>query len=482
MRLIYFDIDTLRADHLGAYGYHRDTSPNIDALAARGVRFDQMYASDTPCLPSRTALFSGRFGITNGVVNHGGARADPFPEGRDRGLRTELGLTAFPSLMRAVGMRTITVSTFGERHSAYHWYAGFNEIYNLGSGGRETADEVATVAIDWLRRHGKATDWFLHVHLWDPHIPYRTPESFGDPFAAVDPPGWLTEEVRRTHWGLPGPHSAQEVLGFGPSAWADSYRRQPHQIDSLDQVRRMFDGYDTAVRYADEHVGRVLDEIVTLGLLDETAVMVSSDHGETLGELGIYCDHQTADLHTHRLPLILAFPGVVGGRSDTALRYQVDAAATILQLLGADAPERWDGKGFADELHRQESHGRDYLVLSHAAWTSQRSVRFAQWLCIRTYESAFHAFPEVLLFDVVSDPHEQHDQAAERPDVVDHCLALLGEWQADAMLRSRSGVDPMATVVAEGGGWYARGKGAEYTERLRQTGRGEWAARLGPTP
>jgi choline-sulfatase len=88
MRIIYFDIDTLRADHLGCYGYERPTSPAIDAVAADGVRFTNVYASDLPCLPSRTALSTGRLGIHNGVAGHGGTAAALFPEGRDRGFRS----------------------------------------------------------------------------------------------------------------------------------------------------------------------------------------------------------------------------------------------------------------------------------------------------------------------------------------------------------------------------------------------------------
>ena len=76
MRILYIDIDTLRADHLGCAGYHRNTTPNIDALAAEGVRFSNVYASDVPCLPSRTALITGMFGIRNGVANHGGMTAE----------------------------------------------------------------------------------------------------------------------------------------------------------------------------------------------------------------------------------------------------------------------------------------------------------------------------------------------------------------------------------------------------------------------
>ena len=76
MRILYLDLDTLRPDHLGCYGYHRATSPNIDRVAAQGVRFEQYYCSDAPCLPSRAAIMTGQFGFHNGVVGHGGTAAD----------------------------------------------------------------------------------------------------------------------------------------------------------------------------------------------------------------------------------------------------------------------------------------------------------------------------------------------------------------------------------------------------------------------
>src|SRR5438132_1544012 len=158
MRVLYIDIDSLRPDHLGCYGYHRDTSPNIDRVSAEGVRFEHCHVPDAPCLPSRTALFSGRFGIHNGVINHGGAAADPF---RDAPL-----------------------------------------------------------------------------------------------------PAWLTEEARQQHWRGCWPHSAQEVTGYGaPWPPARNFPRQPTVIDSMAEVRRMFDGYDTGVRYADDHVGVLLNAL-----------------------------------------------------------------------------------------------------------------------------------------------------------------------------------------------------------------------------
>ncbi len=477
MRLIYFDIDTLRADHLGCYGYGRATSPVIDELAARGIRFDNVHASDTPCLPSRSALTTGQFGIRNGAINHGGPATDLAPEGASRHFRTQAALHSWMAPLRDLGVWTASISTFAERHSAYHFDAGFNECVNLGTRGMETADEVADAAEEWLARNAWRPDWFLHVHLWDPHTPYRTPESFGEPFAGDPIPEWLTEEVRATHWDLPGPHSAQEVSGFGPRDVWDRWPRQPLQAADMDDVRRIYDGYDTGVRYADHHVGRVLEAVDGLGLAEETAVMVSADHGENLGELGIYCDHQTADQFTTRLPVVLTWPGMdsAGGRVDTDFHYQIDVMATVLELAGAVVPDRWDGTSFASDLVAGRPTGRDHLVLSHGAWTAQRSVRMGKWICIRTYHDAFHGFPEVLLFDLEGDPYEQHDVAAEHPDVVAGALAILSEWRSDALGKTADGIDPLWTVVNGGGPWHTRVDVPWYLQRLRDTGRGQWA-------
>ena len=113
----------------------------------------------------------------------------------------------------------------------------------------------------------------------------------------------------------------------------------------MDDVARVYDGYDIGVRYADHHVGQVLDQLDALGLLDDTAVMVSSDHGENLGELGIYCDHQTADQFTTRLPVVLRWPGLdpTALPVQDGLHYQIDVMATVLELSGATVPETWDG-------------------------------------------------------------------------------------------------------------------------------------------
>ena len=483
MRILYIDIDTLRADHLGCYGDTRDTSPNIDAVAQQGVRFDNCFVTDAPCLPSRTALFSGRFGIHTGVINHGGVAADPFIEGPRRSFRSMLGGYSWIQMLRGAGLKTVTVSPFGERHSAWHWYAGFSEVYNTGKGGMERADEIAPVALDWIKRNGKSDNWFLHVNFWDPHAAYRSPGSFGNPFKDEPLPAWLTEQVRQQHWNGCGPHSAQEISGFAPH-FRPEFPRQPAQADSMAAVRQMFDGYDTGIRYADHYVGVILDALTAQGVLDDTVIMISSDHGEDLGELNIYGDHQVADLITTRVPLIVRWPGVTqAGLVDRGLHYQFDFAATMVELLGQKVNSSyWDAVAFTEALQAGEcgrSTGRDYLVVSQGAWSCQRAVRFRyagdDYMCIRSYHDGYHAFPDVMLFDVVNDPHEQNNLAVERPDLAERANSMLDDWHGEMMRTATHPQDPMWTVMSEGGAFHTRGELPKYLKRLRETGRGRWA-------
>jgi len=479
MRILYVDIDTLRPDHLGCYGYHRDTSPNIDTLAQQAVRFDNCYNSDAPCLPSRSALWSGRCGFHSGVVNHGGAAAQPFIEGPTRGFRDLFDATSWMSALRRVDFKTVTVSPFGERHSAWHWYAGYNEIYNPGKGGIEMADDVTPIALDWIRRNGRSDGWFLHVNYWDPHTPYRTPEDFGNPFADDPLPAWLTEEVWQRGWDGFGPHSPQEPHGWGSETVYQRYPRVPAQLDSMEAVKQWIDGYDVGIRYADEHVGRLLNGLADAGVLDDTIIMVSADHGENQGELNVWGDHQTADQPTCRVPLIVRWPGLTDSpRVDRALHYHYDWAATLVELAGGQVPGNWDGQPFTEPFRDGRQQGREYLVTSQNAWSCQRGIRFDDYLCLRTYHDGYKQLEQVMLFDLADDPHEQHDLAAGQPDIVDHAMALLADWHHKMVSISQHDVDPMMTVLLEGGPLHTRGQLPAYLERLRATGRAHHAERL----
>jgi len=475
MRILYIDIDTLRADHLGCYGYHRNTSPNIDRIAARGVRFDNFYCSDAPCLPSRTALVTGRFGIHTGVVGHGGTAADIRLQGAERRFTDRLAHQSLWAVLKQAGLITVTVSPFAERHSAWFFYAGFREIYDTGKRGGESGEDVTPFALDWIERNAARDDWVLHVNYWDPHTPYRAPEEFGNPFQDEPLPGWMNEEVLAEHRKLIGPHGAREINMYD-SQCDERYPRSLGEVCDMKDFRKLIDGYDCGIAHADQHVGRLLSALEDKGVLDDLVIIVSADHGENLGELGIYAEHATADYITTHIPLIVAWPGMKGGHVDKCLHYNLDLGPTLGELLDRPVPETWDGRSFARAITDREDCGRDYLVLSQCAHVVQRGVRFGEWMYIRTWHDGYHLFADEMLFDVESDPHERNDLAKQRPEVCKQAGERLEEWHDEMMKTQLDGydIDPMQTVLAEGGPYHARGRLAEYCQRLEATERG-WA-------
>jgi choline-sulfatase len=487
MRILYLDLDALTPSHLSCYGYHRRTSPTIDAIAQQGVRCTNVYCSDAPCLPSRTAFYQGRFGIQTGVVGHGGTAADPKRQGPDRGFRSTYEENSMPRRLQLHGLHTAMISPFGQRHAAHHFYAGFNEVHNTGEGGMEPAEVVQPVVERWLKNNAAGDNWYLHINFWDIHTPYRAPASYGNPFENDPLPDWFTDELIHRHTRKTGPHSASD-LGMFVDADDPKYPRVPARITDRASLRRWIDGYDTAIRYVDDQVAAIVTMLKEAGVYEETAIIISADHGENQGELGIYGEHGTADQATCNIPFIVRWPGAdaTAGSVDHGLHYNLDWAPTLLDLLGAGQrkPGIWDGESFADTITSGRSAGRDELVISQCAHVCQRGVRFDNWLYIRTYLDGFHLFPTHMLFDIVNDPHEQHDLAADRPDVLREATWRLAAWhdrQMAKMARTASDcTDPLWTVVREGGPFHAR-PGVQlraYLTRLEATGRSDGAAAL----
>ena len=493
MRILYLDCDSLRPDHLGCYGYHRDTSPTIDRLAEGGRRFTNYYASDVPCLPSRSAFFSGRFGIHNGVINHGGVNADVRHRGRRRKTNTANdGYRSFPTVLRHAGHETAFISPFPQRHGAWHTIDGFDQWIDTGERGFECADVVYPYAEEWLQEHAAEENWYLHVNFWDPHAPYDTPEGYGYPFEGAPAPDWPDQEALDAQFESYGLHGARD-----PPVWDPSLPRQPDEIRTRDQFVEWIDGYDTGIRYMDDHIGYLLDTLEAQGVLEDTLVVVSADHGENQGELNVYGNHVTADDKSTRIPLIVSGPGVEPG-IDEDFHYNVDFPATLAEFVGAEVPERWDGESFASSLEAGEPDGREFLVVSQGALSCQRAVRWGDWMLIRTYHDGLRELDPVELYDLSADPHETTNLARDRPDVARVGISRLEQWHDERMMevvRDRAGGnpespnalrDPMWEVLDEGGAyqaWYDMDHDDDrlaerYADQLRENGYGNHAERV----
>ncbi|SFE22545.1 Arylsulfatase A [Paenibacillus algorifonticola] len=485
MRILFLDLDSTSPDHLGCYGYQRNTSPNIDRIAAEGVRFTNYYTSDAPCAPSRTALMSGKFGIRNGLVGHGGTAGDMKLEGPERELMGRLtrggSLPSYLQLM--AGLNTVLISPFAQRHSTFHFYAGFNEFYNTGKYGNESAEHVTPVALDWIERNGHKDDWFLYVNYWDPHTPYRAPMEYGNPFENEPLPEWLNEEVLERHKQRIGPHTVQDInIDYQEKTYnnkvAPNYPRYLGEIADMDDMKKMIDGYDCGIRYMDDHLGRLFASLEEQGVMDDLIIIISADHGENMGQLGIYGEHATADQGTCHLPMIIRWPGMKQGKVDEGLHYHLDLLPTIADMLGKPVMTDWDGISYGPVLKEGSDCGRDYLVVSQCAHVAQRSVRFRDWMYIRTYHDGYHLFDQEMLFNLSEDPKEQHNVAAENKALCMEAVYYLNQWHDEHMRRSGDDRDPLWTVIKEGGPFHAKGYLTGYIQRLEETGRGQHVEEL----
>lgn len=477
MRVIYFDIDTLRPDHLGCYGYFRNTSPVIDAICSEGVRFDNYYCADAPCLPSRAACLTGRFGFHNGAIGHGGSCADIDKFGMNRWFTDQQLTEGLFYRFRKAGMYTASISTFAERHSSYWYNAGFNELYNVGKGGMESAEEIMPIVENWLNKHKNSDDWMLHINLWDAHTPYRVPVTEGNYFADDPIEEWY-DKVLPAHLQYGGPHGARD-----PDMYSDNdpvkWPRLPAYIKDKTTLKQFIDGYDCGIRYIDKQIGRIVALLKEFGIYNDVSFIITSDHGENQGELGIYGEHATADFATCRIPLIVKWKGCQESKACSALHYNVDLLPTLADLFGQENEPWWDGKSFVKSLRdEKEDEGHEYLVLSQCAHVCQRAVRFGDYLYMRTYHDGMHPFPRDMLYCVKEDPHECKNIAKDKPQLVAEAKALYLDWLEKQMCKKKNHCDPLYTVLDEGGPFHVKGNEDVFIRRLLETGREDRAHEL----
>lgn len=473
MRVIIFDIDTLRADHMSCYGYGRDTTPNMDQIAAEGIRFDEYYCPNAPCLPSRASLITGQYGIHTGIVGHGGTAADLRSLGINRHFQDWYSSNSLFMQFRKAGFKTASVSTFAERHSSWWFNAGLNECYNMGKCGSEEGGEITPIALDWLERHKDEDNWMLHIHYWDPHTPYRTPLEYGNPYENDPlPDNWITEEVFADHLMHVGPHGANEI-----NMWNDDsnprFPRHPGKVQTLEEAKTFMDNYDCGIKYTDDQVGKIVELLKKQGIYDDVCIIITADHGENIGELGLYAEHATADEPTCHIPMIIKWVGGASGIVDKAFHDNTDLCPTVTDLLGLEVPSyyHYDGKSYADTVLNGTVCGRENVVLTQCAHVCQRSARFDDYVYIRTVHGGGHLFEDEMLFNVKEDPHQLHNLAKERPDLAAKGAKIILDWVDENMKNSMYDTDPMWTVMREGGPEHVRGEIANYMKRLEGTPR-----------
>jgi len=322
LNVLVISVDTLRADHLGVYGYARPTSPHVDALAARGVRFDQAISPAPWTLPAYGSLFTGllparhRAGVSV-------SREANFSDGRavEKGDFEFLapGVATIAERLAARGYATaafVSNPFLDAQTGVDRGFASWTQYLNRAQAGVELAQRYIEARGD--------TPWFVFLHLMDPHAPYTPPPPYDERFAGV---------------------SVGAIRGYPPSL--ASVREGPMD----DAAKKLLvDLYDGEIAYTDEWIGRLVSFLDAKHLTERTLIVLHADHGEEFWEHGGYEHGHSLHDEVLRVPLVFVCPdlvrvGVVSTRTST-----VDVGPTILDLCGVERPSDLDGVSLATQL------------------------------------------------------------------------------------------------------------------------------------
>jgi arylsulfatase A-like enzyme/Tfp pilus assembly protein PilF len=399
LNVVLITIDTLRADHVGCYGYKQIKTPNIDGLAADGARFERAFAVVPVTLPSHTSMLTGTYPMLSGMHDFSGNKLSPLQP-------------TLASVLKQAGYQTGAViaaavldSRFGlnQGFDFYYDHFDFNRLDEANLDQMERpGNVVADVALDWLEKDWLAKNsqkkFFLWMHLYDPHFPYLPHEPYSREYAA-----------------------------------------QP---------------YDGEIAFADEQVGRLLRFLKEKGIYQNTVIVLCGDHGESLGEHGEKTHGFFIYNATMHVPLIIRLPENAAARTIADPVSLVDLMPTVLGAVGLEVPSQVQGRSLLpqlrdgrdhDDLHHDDQAGRDRVLYGE---TFLPRLHF-NWSELRGSENTKYHFidaPRPELYDLAKDPGEVHNLFAEKKAVSEEMRAKLAgmirDYSAGKELAEKTGLDP----------------------------------------
>lgn len=424
MKIVFIVIDTLRADHLGCYGYHRKTSPRLDALAEQGVLFERAYATDVPTQPSYTAMFTGQRGIRTGVVSH--SHTEDLPD----------STPYLSEILAQNGYATAAVSTlyWMKKYFARGYHAYMNPVVGERARLQQIdAEEVNGAAIPWLKaNHGR--DFFIFLHYWDPHSLYKPPAKYKRLFYRKGNP---CDPRNRSLAALD-----RQVVG--PFVRGHLDRIRPNLTDAEYVIAQ----YDGEIRYVDDAVGEIADTLSKLGIEEETLLIITSDHGESMTEHDIFFDHCDVYEVTIRVPLIIRWPKrIQPGRRVKALVQGIDIPATILDAARIKAPDEFQGQSLMPLATGKTETGYSHIYSNQGLWSAKRTISDGRWKFIKTLDIGCWPAPPRELYDLQGDPGELSNLVDKQPEVARELELRLVRWE-DSQLGGK--IDPLRKIVSIG--------------------------------
>lgn len=408
---VLITIDTLRADVLGTYGGSAQT-PVLDGLARRGWTFERCFSASMLTNPSHASIMTSLYSRDHGVYDNESGIAD--------GVRT------LAMAMDRQGFRTAAVINFPHLNP---------EVANLGTGfqriipatrNERGAAEMSAQALTLIDEFDSNENFFMWLHYTDPHAPYEPPQGFEPREPSTD---------KRTPLSV----AARAAPGFQKkNPWFKKAFREYGSVEELKQR------YIAEVEATDAGLQIFLDGLKKRGLFDQTALFITSDHGENLGEHELYFHHGGLYRETVHVPLILAIPGISPARV-AGLVETVDIAPTLLELTGAPRWEPMRGRSLVGVVQRHEPT-RSYVFSEHM-WAQQVSVRGLNGTYV-LHRKSTRQFPtyhfvagRTETYDLMRDPQEKESLSREEPITSELDAALQGYLQTGLSLAARPAIN-----------------------------------------
>jgi len=376
-------VDTLRKDHLGCYGYPRNTSPNVDRLARDSRRYDRAISQAPWTAPSMASLLTSQYPGVLGIEDEAAILEDDW--------------VVLPEVLREHGYVTAAVVSHLYCSSRWNFDQGFDffDESNIQGHNDSTSTGVTTEALMFLANRTDAP-FFLLLHYFDPHDTYL--EHAGFPFAS-------DEEYH-------GP-----VTG---ALTSDRLRHLPEDLRPED-IAEIVRHYDSEIAFTDRQIGKVLDRLRDLNLYDDTLIVFTSDHGEEFREHGSFRHGYTLYDELINVPLIIKAPDSRGESVDDTVAL-LDVYPTILDLAGISVEHELQGNSLADSSTREERARTVFSETSRKNLLLRAAVTREHKLILDLHSADFE------FYALSADPGEQHDLADQNPDGYPALQESLQSW------------------------------------------------------
>ncbi|HXB71659.1 MAG TPA: sulfatase-like hydrolase/transferase [Candidatus Acidoferrales bacterium] len=443
--ILIYVIDTLRADHTSLYGYKRDTTPFLKKLAATGVVFGDCQAQATWTKPSIASLLTSIYSYTHGIFND----SDTIPK----------GAATLAEQLRNAGYVTANIAASPWAGKITGLQRGFDYVMEFPVIQRHRTDTVdrATdsaavnkVVFPWLERH-RDEPFFLYAHATDPHAPYRPPAGFEEKFANPAE----TAEFNRDYASL----RDQGQYGGGTVVSREGCKK--NGIDPDKFIRRAVDRYDGEVLHNDANLELLVARLKQLGILDNTLIIVVSDHGEEFWDHGWTAHGHSLYQELTHCVFLMWNPKLLPGPRRVAEPVQlIDVMPTILDLLKLKAPDIVQGQSLLPLATGRPFHRRTPVVTSRFAHPSAKVNGFvpenrintfalieANWKLVYREKGKDAGLNRVELYDRRTDRAETNNVAGAHPQDVESMMAELGKWvDAQKQIRAVLGKGARSTL------------------------------------